>query len=157
MRMRGWLLGLVLGLLPALAPAADVTLGVRTDVSSVDPYYHVYVPNGSLARHIFDSLCRTDPRGNLLPGLASSWRPIGEEVWEFKLRENVRFHDGTPFTADDVVFTMERAPHVPNSPSSYALYTKLIARVEAVDAHTIRIHTKAPAPTLPMDLASIAH
>jgi len=154
--LRPWLAGLALSLLPAFAQAADVTLAVRTDVSSVDPHYHVYVPNRSLSRHIFDSLCNTDPQGRIVPNLATSWKPIGETVWEFKLRENVRYHDGTPFTPDDVVFTMERAPNVPNSPSSYALYTKAVARVEVVDATTIRIHTREPAPNLPVDLSSVA-
>src|SRR3989338_368148 len=51
------------------------------------------------------------------PGLAESWQPVGDTTWEFKLRRGVKWHDGTPFTADDVVFTFERVPAVPNSPS----------------------------------------
>jgi len=160
-RARVWLAALAaaalpLAALPMAAPAAEVTLAVRTDLSAVDPHYHVYVPNRTAARHIFDSLFHTGPRGEIEPGLAVSWKVIDDVVWEIKLRENVRFHDGSAFTADDVLFTLARAPHVPNSPSSYALYTKLIDRAEAVDAHTIRIHTKGPAPTLPVDLSSIA-
>lgn len=156
MKTRRLLLAAVAALLPGLGQAAEVTMGVRTDISSVDPHYHVYVPNRTLARHIFDSLWHTEPNGNIVGGLATSWKVIGEDVWEIKLRENVRFHDGSVFTADDVVFTLGRAPHVPNSPSSYALYTKLIAKVEAVDALTVRITTKGAAPTLPVDLSGVA-
>ncbi len=144
--LRHLALGFALAL-PASAPvaawAADIRMAVRTDVSSMDPHYHVYVPNRATARHIFDALVWADPRGNRKPALAQSWQVIGEDIWEFKLRPGVKFHDGTPFTAEDVAFTLARAPHVPNSPSSYAIYTKLIARVEVIDPLTVRIHTKA--------------
>ena len=138
------------------ASAADVTIAVRTDADSIDPHYHVYVPNRAVARHIFDALVRSGGRGQIQPGLAESWQVIGDDVWEFHLRHGVTFHDGTPFTADDVAFTLARAPNVPNSPSSYAQYTKAIDRVEVVDPYTVRIHTKGPAPTLLVDLDAIA-
>lgn len=152
---RAWALGLVLSGLTGWASAADIRMAVRTDVSSMDPHYHVYVPNRAAARHIFDALVWADPRGNRKPALAQSWSVIGEDIWEFKLRTGVTFHDGTPFTAEDVAFSLARAPHVPNSPSSYAIYTKLIARVEVVDPMTVRIHTKGPAPTLLADLEGV--
>jgi peptide/nickel transport system substrate-binding protein len=85
-----------------------------------------------------------------------SWTPESEDVWLFKLRPGVTFHDGSAFTADDVAYSIARAPNVPNSPSSYGQYTKLVAGTEVVDPLTIRIRTKGPAPTLPIDLASIA-
>jgi peptide/nickel transport system substrate-binding protein len=131
-------------------------MAVRTDAESIDPHYHVYTPNSAVARHIFDGLTEVDARGRVQPALASSWQVIAEDVWEFKLRPGVLFHDGKPFTADDVVFTMQRAPNVPNSPSSYGQYTKTIASTEAVDGTTVRFHTKGPAPTLPVDLSQVA-
>ena len=143
-------------IMAARANAADVTMGVRTDPNSIDPHYHVYTPNSAVARHIFDALVQTDARGQLRPGLAARWEPVGEDVWQFDLRPGVLFHDGSPFTAADVAFSLERAPRVPNSPSSYAQYTKAVAGVEVVDDHTIRIHTKGPAPTLPVDLSQVA-
>lgn len=154
-RLAGALLALGLAFAPA-AQAADVKMGIRTDASSIDPHYHVYSPNTAVWRHIFDALIWSDPKTRLRPALAVSYKPVAEDVWEFKLRPNVRFHDGTPFTAEDVVFSIARAPNVPNSPSSHAQYTKLIARTEVVDPLTVRIHTKGPAPTLPVDMASIA-
>ena len=153
--MRRLLLALTL-LTPLSAYAADVTMAVRTDAESIDPHFHVYTPNSAVARHIFDGLTDVDARGRIQPGLASSWTVIAEDVWEFKLRSGVTFHDGGKFTADDVVFTMQRAPNVPNSPSSYGQYTKTIASVERIDDTTVRIHTKGPAPTLPVDLSQVA-
>src|SRR3546814_13889338 len=65
-------------------------------------------------------------------------------VWTFKLRTDVKFSDGSPFTAEDVLFTYDRVPKVPNSPSSYSLYLSSIDKVEAPDPHTIKITTKGP-------------
>ena len=138
------------------AGAAEIRIAVRTDVSSIDPHYHVYVPNRSASRHIFDSLTRLGARGEVTPGLAASWKILADDLWEFTLRPGVTFHDGTPLTADDVVFTLARAPEVPNSPSSYRQYTKLIDSVEATGALTLRIRTKGPAPTLLVDLEAIS-
>ncbi|MBN8927783.1 MAG: ABC transporter substrate-binding protein, partial [Rhodospirillales bacterium] len=142
--------------LAGVARAADVTMGIRTDPNSIDPHYHVYTPNSAVARHIFDALTRTNAKGQIVPGLATSWKPEGDGAWIFTLRQGVTFHDGTPFTAADVAFTLERAPHVPNSPSSYSQYTKAITGTEVIDDHTIRILTRAPSPTLPIDLAQVA-
>ena len=154
-----WGLGAVLGLaalLPAASSAQEVRMAIRTDANSMDPHYHVYSPNTAVYRHIFDSLVKSGAKGESLPGLAASWRTVADDVWEFKLRPGVKFHDGTPFTAEDVAFTLSRAPNVPNSPSSYSQYTKMIDGVEIVDPLTIRIRTKGPSPTLPVDLVFLA-
>ena len=153
--MRWLLLWLALAL-PLGARAADVTMAVRTDAESIDPHYHVYTPNSAVARHIFDGLTEVDARGRIRPALAVSWTVISDDLWEFKLRPGVLFHDGKPFTAADALFTFQRAPNVPNSPSSYGQYTKMIASAEAMDELTVRIHTKGPAPTLPVDLSQVA-
>lgn len=138
------------------ARATDVTMAVRTDAESIDPHFHVYTPNSAVARHIFDGLTQVNARSRIEPALATQWTPVGNDAWEFKLRPNVTFHDGGKFTAADVVFSLQRAPNVPNSPSSYGQYTKTITSVEAVDDLTVRIHTKGPAPTLPVDLSQVA-
>jgi peptide/nickel transport system substrate-binding protein len=90
-----------------------------------------------------------------VPALATSWRAIDDLTWEFKLRKNVRFHDGTPFTAEDVVFTLKRVPNVPNSPSSFATFTKPIVDVKVVDPHTLVFKTTSPHVLLPSDVASV--
>jgi len=67
----------------------------------------------------------------------------------------VKFHDGSPFTAEDVVFTYSRAPSVPNSPSSYATFVKPIVETKIVDPYTIVFRTATPNVLLPSDLASV--
>ena len=114
-KLLGSALAAALSLWTSAAMAAEVKMGIRTDPSSIDPHYHVYTPNSAVWRHIFDALTWTDSKTRLQPGLAVSHKPIGEDIWEFKLRPNVTFHDGTPFTAEDVVFSLNRAPNVPKS------------------------------------------
>ena len=73
---------------------------------------------------MFDTLVKQDESLKPKPGLALSWKPIADTVWEFKLRPGVKFHDGSDFTAEDVVFTYERVAKVPNSPGPYTIYTR---------------------------------
>ncbi|MFD1378730.1 ABC transporter substrate-binding protein [Fodinicurvata halophila] len=143
----------------AAAPAAaeDLTIALAAEPTSVDPHYHNLTPNNALTRHIFEPLIKQDENQSLEPGLATEWGVTDDPlVWEFKLREDVTFHDGTPFTAEDVAFTIERAPDVPNSPSSFSLYINDIAEVEIVDEHTVRFHTEEPVPLMANNLSTVA-
>ena len=88
----------------------------------------------------------------LVPGLAESWKLVAPDTWELKLRD-AKFQNGNAFTADDVVFTIDRIPKVPNSPSNFAAYTKPVTSTEVVDPHTIRLHTNGVFPLLPTYLA----
>ncbi|MSO77528.1 MAG: ABC transporter substrate-binding protein [Alphaproteobacteria bacterium] len=141
--------------LATTAAAQDLTIALAAAPTSADPHYHNLGPNNAQSRHIFDRLVDSDEKQRPIPGLAMSWRALDENVWEFKLRQGVKFHDGTPFTADDVVFSFERAGNVPNSPSSFGLYTKGKA-VAKVDDHTVRIATPAPYPLMVNEVATIA-
>ncbi|MEM9812799.1 MAG: ABC transporter substrate-binding protein, partial [Pseudomonadota bacterium] len=111
-------------------------------------------PNNALARHIFGRLILQDERQQLTPGLALSWAPIDDLTWEFKLREGVTFHDGSAFTADDVVCSFVRAPDVPNSPSGFGTYTKG-KEVVKIDDFTIHFKTEAPYPLMANDVSTI--
>lgn len=72
------------------------------------------------SRHVYDTLVSQDAKQTLGPGLAESWKAVDPTTWEFKLRRNVKFFDGSPFTVDDVLATVKRLPNVPRSPSSFA-------------------------------------
>ena len=136
------------------AAAEDLRVGLAIEPTSMDPHYHNLSPNNAFASHVFTPLIDQDEHQRLIPGLAESWKPVDDTTWEFKLRKDVVWHDGSPFTADDVIFTFERAPNVPNSPSSFGLYTKG-KKLTKVDDHTIRIVTEGPAPLLPNDVSTI--
>ena len=151
---RGVRIALCAALAMSALPAAGQTLqvAVSSPVTSIDPHYHNLAPNISLSSQIFNRLIEMDEHAQLVPGLAASWKLVAPDTWELKLRD-AKFQNGNDFVADDVVFTMERIPKVPNSPSNFAAYTKPVTSTEIVDPHTIRLHTNGVFPLLPTYLA----
>jgi peptide/nickel transport system substrate-binding protein len=136
------------------AAAQELRIGLAAEPTAMDPHYHNLSPNNSLLSHIFESLVDQDERQRLEPGLAESWKAVNDTTWEFKLRRNVKFHDGTPFTADDVIFSFERAPNVEGSPSSFGIYAKG-KMFTKIDDHTVHIKTAAPYPLMPNDVSQV--
>jgi peptide/nickel transport system substrate-binding protein len=144
--------------LPPLAPTAgaqELKIGIKTEPSALDPQFHTLNPNIQVAAYFFDALIAQDANLKTQPALALSWKAIDDTTWEFKLRPGVKFHDGSDFTAEDVVFTYERVPKVPNSPGPYTIYTRQMKSFEIVDPLTLRIHTTGPSPLLPLDVAAL--
>jgi peptide/nickel transport system substrate-binding protein len=139
----------------AAALAADLTIGLSTPITSLDPHFHNLTPNNSLGRHVFETLIRQDESQRMQPGLAESWRALNELEWEIKLRKGVKFHNGQPFTADDVIATFKRVPNVPNSPASFAFFVRPIVDIKAVDPLTLRLKTDKPHPLLPNDMVAV--
>ena len=143
-------------LMVAGMPAAaqrTLTIGAQTPPSALDPHFHNTTNNSMVLRQIYEALFEVSNRGEREPRLAESLRLIDPLTWEVKLRAGVRFHDGTPFEAEDVAFTVARVPTVPNSPALFTSAVRSIAAVEIVDPLTIRIRTHEPNPILPWDLA----
>ncbi len=138
---------------PVLSQAEELSIALASEPSAIDPHYHNLGPNNAVAKQIFDPLVRTDHNQALIPGLAESWTAVDDTTWEIKLRQGVTFHDGTPFTADDVIFTFERAPEVEGSPSSFGTYIKGKTAVK-IDDHTVHIKTEQPYPLMPNDLST---
>ncbi|MFK7891199.1 MAG: ABC transporter substrate-binding protein [Granulosicoccus sp.] len=132
----------------------ELTIGLASEPTAIDPHFHNLGPNNAIARHIFDRLILQNELQQLEPGLAVSWKPIDDLTWEFKLREGVKFHDGSDFTADDVVCTWVRAPDVPNSPSSFATYTKGKTAVK-IDDYTVHFKSEAPYPLMANDVSTV--
>ena len=149
-----WVLALAMNVIPAYG--GNLAIGLGADVTAIDPHYHNLTPNSNVAAHIFDYLVLRDERQRMIPGLAESWRTVDPLTWEFKLRRGVKFHDGSPFTAADVVASIERVPTVPNSPSPFTVYTKQIKEMIVVDPYTIRFRTATPYPLMPSDLTQVA-
>lgn len=134
--------------------AQELVIGLRAGPDSIDPHWSTLGSQAEALRHVFDTLVDVDETLQLKPGLATSWEPVDDTTWEFKLREGVTFHDGTPFTAEDVKFSIERIPQV-TGPMSMTLYTKYVDSVEVVDDYTLRVNTKGIAPALPNDFTRL--
>ena len=157
--MRAWMLAASVALI-AMGPIVPATgqqvrVGFGAAVTSMDPHFHALTPNVAVHQHVFGALVGLDEKLGLRPELAESWRAVEPTVWEFKLRQGVKFHDGAPFTAEDVVFSVERVATVPNSPGRFTIYTRHIQKIEIVDPHTIRFHTPYVFPLMPNQLAGL--
>ncbi len=149
---------LIAAILVVCAGAADakpLRIGLAAEPTSMDPHFQTLTPNLALHSHIYEPLVAQDARQRLKPALSESWKVLADGVtWEFKLRPNVKWHDGTPFTADDVIFTFERVPNVQGAPApfTYAIKGKTITKVDDL---TVRITTGAPSPLTPNDLSVV--
>ncbi len=117
-----------------------------------DPHSFDENPTENQQWQVYESLLDNGSNLEIVPQLAVSWKLLDPLTWEFALREDVRFHDGTPFTAEDVVFSLERARA---DTSQMASYVANVLEARALDRHTVRITTKVPAPALPMELRSL--
>lgn len=151
---RVWRAILLLLLCPS-ASAASLRIGLAADVSSLDPHFVNIAPNITLASHCFDALVHIDADGRLIPGLALSWKAISPTIWEFRLRPGVKFHDGSPFNADDVAFSLQRPATLSASPGPFTVFTRTIIGSEVINPLTIRLRTATPYGPLPLDMASI--
>ncbi len=146
-------------LCPASADAAEalpapLRIAFADPVSSLDPQLNNNAGDRSVDMFFFDFLVNNNENA-LQPGLATAWRNTGPLSWTFTLRPGVLWHDGQPFTSDDVLFSYARAPNVPGSVASFASFLRSIAKVEAPDPLTVVITTKDPNPLLPQNLASV--
>ncbi len=129
---------------PASTGPSRLTIGYTVDITGApDPFAHTGSTEYARWFHIFEPLVRYDEQaGAWAPLLAESWTTPDPTTWVFKLRPGVQFHDGTPLTADDVVFSYRR--RVEDKDSKQAAVLGGVQSVEAVDAATVRITTKEP-------------
>jgi peptide/nickel transport system substrate-binding protein len=142
---------------PAVAGAADLSVGLAALATSVDPQFYVGGQNSALVRNMFDGLVNQDEKQRIVPALALSWKPLDDTTWQFELRPGVKFHDGSDFTAADVVASIKRVTLAStNSPSSFMPYVQDITDVVAVAPLVVQIKTRTALPLLPNNLSRIA-
>src|SRR4051812_21779527 len=151
----GRLLALALALGAQTAAAADLRVGTQ-NIPVLDPHFMLQDSNIAYNQHIYGALINFDEHGKMLPDLATSWTSDGKRTWRFNLRQGVTFHDGSPLTADDVVFSFKRVPAVPNNPAPYTGQLLGVEDVRKVDDHTVDIVTEDYMPLLPPQIAKLA-
>ncbi len=137
-----------------MAEARTLKWARSGDALTMDPHGQNEGPTTALGNHIYEALTERDHAGTLGPALATSWRvlPNDPTIWEFKLRAGVKFHDGTPLTADDVVFSYQRAMQ---PTSDFKGYLTAVDSVSKADDLTVHIKTKGPNPLLVNNTSSI--
>ncbi|WP_236019888.1 ABC transporter substrate-binding protein [Sabulicella rubraurantiaca] len=142
----------MLGLAAAQPASANVFRWANDgDVNSMDPYTRQETFLLTFNANIYEPLIRRDRNLGLEPALALRWEQVEPTVWRFHLRQGVRFSDGTPFSADDVVFSIARARGPGSNVSSFFAS---VTEVRKVDDHTVDLVTDAPNPILPNQLTS---
>ncbi|HEU5324071.1 MAG TPA: ABC transporter substrate-binding protein, partial [Methylomirabilota bacterium] len=130
------------------APKGKVTVALGSDTSTMDPHMHTERMGIIINQHVFDTLLARDTRTwQPAPHLAESVRGVNATTWELKLRRNVTFHNGEPFTAEAVKFSFERVLN-PEQKSPIRGNFTWVKSVDAVDAHTVRLVTHKPYPLI---------
>jgi peptide/nickel transport system substrate-binding protein len=136
----------------AAAPAKTLRWSAQTDASTQDPHAEAELFTNIANLMVYEPLVRYDEHLRLAPSLATEWKSTGPRTWVFKLRHGVKFTDGTPFTADDVVFSFERAK---SSGSSFRLYSNQAGSARRIDDYTVEFTTPAPNPVMASNVSNI--
>ncbi len=142
---------------PAPAPSGLLRVGMEAQPTTMDPGLSTDLYSQQVYSQVLEGLLQLDPDGVPKPALAESWTPSADgRVWTFKLRQNVKFHDGTDFTADDVKFTLDRILN-PDTRSPQRGLLSQINAVDVVDRNTVRITTRAAFVPILTNLATGAY
>ena len=149
--MRRVLCIIALACFAGAAQAKTFRFADQGDVLSMDPYMFNEALLLSFDGNMYEPLVGRDQKLQLTGNLATEWKQTSPTVWRFKLRQNVKFHDGTPFTADDVVFSLQRAR---SDGSDVKTKIAQIKEIVKVDAHTVDIVTLQPFPILPSAIST---
>ncbi|KTT20332.1 ABC transporter substrate-binding protein [Pseudacidovorax intermedius] len=143
----------VLAAASLIASAQTVRIANQGDALSLDPHSLNESLQLSVDLNVYEGLTDRNKDLSLAPGLATSWKQTAPDTWRFELRKGVSFHDGTPFTADDVIFSIARAS---GDGSDVKAKVNDIQEVRKVNDHAVDIITKGPFPILPDVLSDLA-
>jgi peptide/nickel transport system substrate-binding protein len=141
--MRKLLLLLALAALPAYA--ANLKWAAQNDVITLDPHSQNHATTNAVMQHTYEGLTRYNKQYQAEPSLAVSWKQMSDTQWRFNLRKGVKFHDGSPFTADDVVFSFGR---IQQKQGTMQIYVTGVKEVVKIDDHTVDFILSGPVPIL---------
>ncbi len=150
---KAWFLAAVAAFaLSGAAQAKTLKWGAGREIASLDPYSFGETFTLSVLNHVYEGLVRYTGDLKIEPALAESWETVSPTVWRFHLRKGVTFHNGDPFTADDVLASLDRV-----SDAASPLKGNLPAYKSAkkIDDHTVEIEVVGPYPLLLNDLTNI--
>ena len=142
----------MLGLAAGAAQAETLRWAGQRDIFSLDPYSYGSTSNLAFLNHIYEGLVRYTPDFEIAPALATEWQLTDDNVWRFKLRQGVKFHNGADFNADDVIASMKRVSD-PTSPLRGNI--PLFVSATRVDDYTVDIKVSSPSPLFLNDMTNI--
>ena len=135
----------------SLAQAATLRWASQGDYLTADPMAQNELLTNSINGHVYESLVVRGKNLEILPGLAASWKQTSATVWVFNLRKDVKWHDGSEFTADDVVFSIKR---LQGPTSNFKVYGNNVGEPRKIDSHTVELTTPVPLPVMLETLAN---
>ncbi len=153
MKFKQTLLIAALALTVGAAQAVTLRVSNQGDVQSMDPHSLNESLQLSFMGSVYESLVGRGKDMSVQPLLATKWSQTAPTVWRFELRKGVKFHDGTPFTADDVIFSFKRAA---DAGSDMRGYVAPVKELRKINDHVVDIETVAPFPILPDTLTVFA-
>jgi len=144
------LLTLAMGITAALlsatgAQAVEFKWAAQNDILTLDPHSQNHATTNNVVGHAYEGLVRYDKNYKIEPSLATSWSNVSPTVMRFNLRKNVKFHDGTPFTADDVLFSFDR---IRQPQGTLQIYVAGVKEMKKIDDYTVDVILDKPVPTL---------
>ena len=145
MTLKNTVLAAALVLASTLCQAVTLRVANQGDAQSMDPHSLNEALQLTFTSNVYEPLVGRDRKLGLTPGLSTQWKQTSPTVWRFELRRGVSFHDGTPFTADDVVFSFKRAS---GEGSDMKSYTSSFKEVRKVGDLIVEIETLTPFPIL---------
>ena len=129
--------------------AATLRIGGANDILTFDPHGQNHQTTLAYQQMVYETLVRYNEKFEVVPGLATEWTFVTPTQLRFTLRKGVKFHDGAPFTADDVVFSITRAM---TPPSNMGAYVQSVKEAKKVDDHTVDLILKGPSPVVLREL-----
>lgn len=125
------------------APAQTLRWASQGDAQTLDPHAQNELFTNAMNAQVYEFLVARDKQLKIVPSLATAWKQDGPLKWTFQLRKGVKFHEGEPFTADDVVFSVQRAREKTSQISAYA---NALGEVRKVDDFTVEFRLAEPNP-----------
>ena len=128
-----------------MAQAANLKWAAQNDILTLDPHSQNHATTNNIVGHAYEGLVRYDKNYRIEPCLATSWQTVNPTTWRFNLRKDVKFHDGSTFTADDVIFSFDR---IRQPQGTMQIYVAGVKEIKKVDDHTIDMILDKPNPVL---------
>ncbi len=137
-----------------LSPIPELKIALGADLVTTSPFFAFPVTDKNIIKHMIPGLTRIDENGQVAPMLAERWELIAPDTWQFRIRRNVKFHNGEPLTADAFKTTYE-VMFAPETKASQTSAFRVIKDVQVVDDYTLNVVTAQPDPILPKTLSDL--
>jgi len=154
--LKASLLAMALGLSAAAilpAEAAPLRWAAQNDILTLDPHSQDHNTSNTIGAHIYEGLTRLDAKYQVEPSLATKWTYVSPTQVRFELRQGVKFHDGSAFTADDLLFSFER---IRQPLGTKQTYVSGIKEIKKINSHTVDLILEAPTPMLLTNLSNFS-